>query len=384
MWRVAWEKMTTVDEGGGSTSATRTWRGHGDDSHISASPPRATMVSENSPVVISLLSEDEGAESSSEEESQDESQHGAVGASMRIAGAAGHHRNAEQEPSGEGAAAQQAAPELLRHSLFAFGGLAEAEESPSVGATPSEPDECFGGTEHPPAFSSRHDSVGGDQGLSSSSFSSQHEQLQERSGGMDGEEQAYWGEGIQQTDSYPAQRDQASNDTSDEASPVAEDPLFRTDKVLSSIEMELAWLGEESKHSLVTKTFQFAFVWEYASEGLRIELRKVVRDESVADSEHWYHEVLRDDWLVRKRFEIVREKIRNYLRRGHRREVMAPIIAEIRLRQRKLSQADRTFPPIDRTVWQRHVSVTHVDAPPAPAVFEGHVEPNCELPSGSD
>jgi hypothetical protein len=144
---------------------------------------------------------------------------------------------------------------------------------------------------------------------------------------------------------------QASNALSEESSTVAEDPLFRDDPVLSSIELELAWLGEESMHSMVAPCFQFNFVWEYASEGLRVELRKVNAGDKTDGQ--WYTQVVGEDWLVRRRFEVVREKIRFCLRRGMRREQMANVIADLRLRQRHLAPAARVFPAMRKAPSQK-------------------------------
>jgi hypothetical protein len=345
------------------------------------------MVNRGSPLVISLLSDDEGESSrssSSSDESQGSRRETALSARFADTGAGQRHRgstSSQAAAGGEGAAAAAAAaaaPEL-KHSLFACSGgdATEEERSPLGKATAKEPRASNAGN------------MGYLRGLGSDrAMMAGKERFSERSGQgrvQHGEEHVPGGETSQQNDSSPVQRDLASNDTSSAASPVTDDPLFRTDNVLSSIEMELAWLGEESRHCLVAQTFQFAFVWEYASEGLRVELRKVVRDESVADTEDWYREVIRDDWLVRRRFEIVREKIRNFLRRGQRREVMARVIAEVRLRQRKLGRGDRSFPPIGK-LSHRHVPAPR-GAPPELLTVngnEGRALHDSPVPKGSN
>ncbi len=43
--------------------------------------------------------------------------------------------------------------------------------------------------------------------------------------------------------------------------------------------MELIWLGEESMYCLVCPEFQFDFLYEYTSPTLKVELRKLSRDD---------------------------------------------------------------------------------------------------------
>ena len=130
--------------------------------------------------------------------------------------------------------------------------------------------------------------------------------------------------------------------------------MFSTDAVLNSIEMELVWLGEESIYCLRAKPpprlpahvgFDFDFVWHYASEALRVELRKIGIDDS-ANIDLWHRPILRDDWAVRKRFDVVREKARFALRQGRRRPSMLRVIADLRLRQRDVAPQDRQFPSL--------------------------------------
>jgi hypothetical protein len=55
------------------------------------------------------------------------------------------------------------------------------------------------------------------------------------------------------------------------------DEVFQSDNVLDKVELELIWLGEES--CLSCSEFQFDFIYEYASAALKVELRKLYRDD---------------------------------------------------------------------------------------------------------
>jgi hypothetical protein len=62
------------------------------------------------------------------------------------------------------------------------------------------------------------------------------------------------------------------------------DEFFQSDNVLNEVELELNWLGEESMYCLSRPEFQFDFIYEYASPGLKVELRKLSRnDQSETD-----------------------------------------------------------------------------------------------------
>ena len=93
-------------------------------------------------------------------------------------------------------------------------------------------------------------------------------------------------------------------------------PDTQTDGVLSSIQMEHAWLCEESLHCFGGSQIQWSFVYKYASEALKRELRDGTQlvCEQVAEA------------TAQKRKEI-----RFRLRRGYRRPIMAASIAFYRL-----------------------------------------------------
>jgi hypothetical protein len=94
--------------------------------------------------------------------------------------------------------------------------------------------------------------------------------------------------------------------------------------------MELNWLGEESMYCLSCATFQFDFIYEYASPALKVELRKLSRDDQSETGK--LKEIVRmSDWLVSQRFNFVRIYVRKMLRRGFRRQRMRTVIAEVRL-----------------------------------------------------
>ncbi len=61
--------------------------------------------------------------------------------------------------------------------------------------------------------------------------------------------------------------------------PTPIDDVFQSDDILNEVEMELIWLGEESMYCLVCPEFQFDFIYEYASPALKVELRKLSRDD---------------------------------------------------------------------------------------------------------
>jgi hypothetical protein len=76
--------------------------------------------------------------------------------------------------------------------------------------------------------------------------------------------------------------------------------------------MELIWLGEESMYCLVCPEFQFDFIYEYASPTLKVELRKLSRDDQ-SEVERLKQIVRMEDWRVSRHFDFTRKDIRmNY------------------------------------------------------------------------
>jgi hypothetical protein len=120
-----------------------------------------------------------------------------------------------------------------------------------------------------------------------------------------------------------------------------QDKVFQSDNVLNEVELELIWLGEESMYCLSCPEFQFDFIYEYASPALKVELRKLSRDDQ-SETEKVKQIVRMDEWLVSRRFDFVRNYLRNMLRRGFRRQRMGTVIAELRLMRRQ--QSMRHFP----------------------------------------
>jgi hypothetical protein len=115
--------------------------------------------------------------------------------------------------------------------------------------------------------------------------------------------------------------------------------------ILNPVEIELAWLGEESMHCLNTNDFQWDFIYEYASPALKVKLRGLRDDD---DSKKMAGLVRHWDPLVTGRFEVVREHIWGLLRSGFRRLQMKRIIAELRLLKRNVQNGGkRSFPPLD-------------------------------------
>jgi hypothetical protein len=134
--------------------------------------------------------------------------------------------------------------------------------------------------------------------------------------------------------------DKPANESEDEPK-APQDEVFQSDNVLSEVELELIWLGEKSMYCLSCPDFQLDFIYEYASPALKVELRKVSRDDQ-SETEKLKQIVRIDDWLVSRRFDFVRKGIRMTLRRGFRRQQMGMVIAELRLLRRK--QSKRHFP----------------------------------------
>jgi hypothetical protein len=121
----------------------------------------------------------------------------------------------------------------------------------------------------------------------------------------------------------------------------SDDPLFCNDPLLTIQEMEVLWLGTESIYcdpDPKASTFQWDFVWKHASPALRMELRKLP-DADGADPVAGEQERLRalvrmDEWLVCRRFKMLRDQILISLIQGYRRRDMALTIAECLLTQR--------------------------------------------------
>ena len=118
------------------------------------------------------------------------------------------------------------------------------------------------------------------------------------------------------------------------------DPIFRNDPILTAQEMEVLWLGVESVYcdpDPNCSTFQWGFIWEHASESLRIELRKLssLGDDMAKDEEQRLRALVRmDDLLVVRRFEFLREAFLDALIRGFRRKSMALHIARNAMKHR--------------------------------------------------
>jgi hypothetical protein len=120
------------------------------------------------------------------------------------------------------------------------------------------------------------------------------------------------------------------------------DAVFQSDNVLNEVELEVSWLGEESMYCLSCTEFQFDFIYEYASLALKVELRKLSRDDE-SETEKLKEIVRMEDWLVARRFDFVRDYIRTVLGQGFRRQRMGTVIAELRL-LRHQQGARRRFP----------------------------------------
>jgi hypothetical protein len=91
-----------------------------------------------------------------------------------------------------------------------------------------------------------------------------------------------------------------------------QDEVFQSDNVLNEVDMELIWLGEESVYCLVCPEFQFDFIYEYASPALKVELRKLSRDDQ-SETEKLKQIVRMEDWRVSRHFVFTRMDIRiNY------------------------------------------------------------------------
>jgi hypothetical protein len=142
------------------------------------------------------------------------------------------------------------------------------------------------------------------------------------------------GNGVQATPDKPANAPPDTQQT-------PPDEVFQSDNVLNEVELELIWLGEESMYCLSCPEFQFDFIYEYASPALKVELRKLSRDDQ-SERGKLNHIVRMEEWLVSRRFDFVRKDIRKMLHQGFRRQRMRIVIAELRLLRRQ--QSMRHFP----------------------------------------
>ncbi len=97
-----------------------------------------------------------------------------------------------------------------------------------------------------------------------------------------------------------------------------------------------------SMYCLACPEFQFDFIYEYASLALKVELRKLSRNDQ-SETEKVKQIVRMKDWLVARRFDFVRNYIRTMLGRGFRRQLMRTVIAELRMLRRQQG-ARRRFP----------------------------------------
>jgi hypothetical protein len=140
----------------------------------------------------------------------------------------------------------------------------------------------------------------------------------------------------------PASPEKPANAPASDMPLAPPDEFFRSDNVLNEVELELNWLGEESMYCLSCPEFQFDFIYEYASPALKVELRKLSRDDQ-SEMNKLQQIVRMEDWLVSLRFIFVRNYIRKKLGRGFRRQRMRAVIAELRLMRRQQSKR-RQFP----------------------------------------
>ena len=95
-------------------------------------------------------------------------------------------------------------------------------------------------------------------------------------------------------------------------------------------------------HCLPCPEFQFDFIYEYASPALKVELRKLSRNDQ-SETEKLKQIVRMEDWLIARRFDFVRNYLRTILGQGFRRQRMGTVIAELRLLRRQQG-ARRRFP----------------------------------------
>lgn len=128
---------------------------------------------------------------------------------------------------------------------------------------------------------------------------------------------------------HPPTSSSATTSTSKTTTPVPHDPLFAQDPLLNAQEMEVIYLGVESMYCLRVDDFDWGFVYEHASEALRVELRQ---DTALS------HLVRLDTELIHKRFDIVKETLLNAMIAGYRRPAMASVVCEHWRRKSRLRQ----------------------------------------------
>lgn len=127
---------------------------------------------------------------------------------------------------------------------------------------------------------------------------------------------------------------------------IPEDPLVRSDSILNSVELELAWLCEESMYCCGCTDMQWDFIYQYASETLKMQLRKY----SQWEQSKLLQSIIRmNDIVVSERWGYAREQIRLALGQGVRRPLMAHVIATVRLQGRD-QKTTRRFPSLDSSV----------------------------------
>lgn len=110
-------------------------------------------------------------------------------------------------------------------------------------------------------------------------------------------------------------------------------PVDPQELILNSVEIEVAWLAEESLFCYRTREIQWDFFWKYASPTLRIELRKLPPMDAVGvcDDRKAMGKLVRlHESLVERRFKIVRQDIRRKLLRNVVRQRMKQDLLRLR------------------------------------------------------
>jgi hypothetical protein len=116
---------------------------------------------------------------------------------------------------------------------------------------------------------------------------------------------------------------------------------FLKDTVLNLLEMEVLWLCVESVYCASdcnASAVDWEFVWFHASPSLQVELRKI--SDTASDEERLSALIRMNDWLVKRRFEFVRENCLVALIQGFRRPSMALTIAECSMKHRQRQGAE--------------------------------------------
>jgi hypothetical protein len=102
-------------------------------------------------------------------------------------------------------------------------------------------------------------------------------------------------------------------------------PVDPQELILNYIEIEVAWLVEESLYCYRKLEIRWDFFWKYASPTLRIELRKLppMDSRSACDDHKAMEKLVRlHESLVARRFKILRQDIRRKLLRNVVRQRM--------------------------------------------------------------